>query len=140
MPKLATGKAGTLQFEQGTQAPRSPKTNIHTRLIRPDGSRRNLSIRIADSAVDTNGLLLAYIALNYSTAERETLSRAERATFNLATAGWAAPFVIFPSISGELDRTVRQRVPERHQLAANRYSPDGRDITGTLCLGRPREG
>ncbi len=60
---------------------------------------------MTETPFDDNGRLLAYIAPNYSAKERETLSRAERATFNLdlLAAGWAAPFVIFPSIPGELD-------------------------------------
>ena len=104
-PKLATGQAGTLQFTQGTAASAFAKRNIDTRLTRPDGSRRNLFIRVTETPFDDNGRLLAYIAPNYSAKERETLSRAERATFNLdlLAAGWAAPFVIFPSIPGELD-------------------------------------
>jgi len=105
LPKLTTGTAGTLQFEQGKAASAFGKQNIDTRLARPDGSRRNLFIRVADSPFDANSRLLAYIAPNYSTKERETLSRAERATFNLDLVenGWAATFVIFPSIPGELD-------------------------------------
>ena len=104
-PRLATGRAGTLQFEQGTQASAFEKHNIDTRLTRPNGSRRNLFIRVTDTPFDDHGRLLAYIAPNYSPKELETLSRAERSTFNLdlLTAGWAAPFVIFPSIPGELD-------------------------------------
>ena len=105
LPKLATGKAGSLQFQQGTAASAFAKQNIDTRLTRPDGSRRNLFIRVADSPFDDNGRLLAYIAPNYSARERETLSLAQRSTFNLdlVANGWAAPFVIFPSIPGELD-------------------------------------
>lgn len=105
LPKLTTGKAGTLQFEQGTQASAFAKQNIDARLARPGKPPRTLFIRVADAPFDDNGRLLAYIAPNYTAAERETLSRAERATFNLdlLTAGWAAPFVIFPSVPGELD-------------------------------------
>jgi hypothetical protein len=60
---------------------------------------------VTDTPFDDNGRLLAYIAPNFSATERETLSRAERATFNLdlLAAGRAAPFVIYPSIPGELD-------------------------------------
>lgn len=104
-PKLATGKAGTLQFEQGTRASAFSKENIARRLTRPDGSQRRMFLRVADSPFDANHRLLAYVAPDFSAAERRTLPRAERSTFNLdlVTAGWAAPFVIFPSIPGELD-------------------------------------
>ena len=62
LPKLATGKAGTLQFEQGQAASAFAKQNIDTRLTRPDGSRRNLFIRVTDTLFDTHGRLLAYVA------------------------------------------------------------------------------
>jgi endonuclease YncB( thermonuclease family) len=103
LPKLTGG--GTRQFEQGTQASAFAKRNIDTRLTRPDGSKRNLFIRTAASPFDNNHRLLAYIAPNYSVAERRSLTRRERATFNLdlVEQGWAAPFVIYPSIPGELD-------------------------------------
>ncbi|WP_459960469.1 thermonuclease family protein [Nocardia sp. IFM 10818] len=105
LPKIETGKAGTLQFTQGTLAADFAKANAAQRLTRPDGSKRTLFVRTADAPFDTNGRLLAYVAPNYSKAERETLTREQRSTFNLdmVREGWAAPFVIVPSIPGELD-------------------------------------
>ncbi|MGH3927724.1 MAG: thermonuclease family protein, partial [Pseudonocardiaceae bacterium] len=104
-PKLATGRAGTLQFQQGRDASTFAKDNMERRLTRPEGRKRNLFTRIAAPPFDDNGRLLAYVAPDYSAAERRTLTRRERATFNLdlVTAGWAVPFVIYPSIPGELD-------------------------------------
>jgi hypothetical protein len=48
---------------------------------------------------------LASLAPTYTAEERKTLTRAQRATFNLdmAVAGWAATFVIYPSIPGVQD-------------------------------------
>ena len=68
-------------------------------------SAQPLTIRGRFVPVDTHHRLLAYLAPNYSAAERKTLTRAQRATFNLdmVVAGWAATFVIYPSIPGELD-------------------------------------
>ncbi len=105
LPKLATGTAGTLQFQLGTAAAAFATSNVAARLTRPDGSQRNLFVRTADSPFDTHGRLLAYTAPDYSAKERRTLTRTERATFNLdmVTSGWAATFVIYPSIPGELD-------------------------------------
>ncbi|WP_109524453.1 MULTISPECIES: thermonuclease family protein [Nocardia] len=105
LPKLDTGKAGTLQFAQGTQAADFAESNAARRLTRPDGRKRSLFVRTADAPFDTNGRLLAYLAPNYSKAERETLTREQRSTFNLdmVRSGWAAPFVLYPSIPGELD-------------------------------------
>jgi endonuclease YncB( thermonuclease family) len=105
LPKLATGAAGRLQRDQGMAASAFAKQNIDARLSRPDGSKRKLFIRTADSPFDNNNRLLAYIAPDYSAAERQTMTRTQRATFNLDLVenGWAAPFVIYPSIPGELD-------------------------------------
>ena len=100
LPKLETGKAGTLQFEQGQAASAFAKRNMEDRLRRPDGTTRNLFIRIADTAFDANSRLLAYLAPNYSRTELAQLSRQQRATFNLdlLAAGHAAPFVLYPAI------------------------------------------
>jgi endonuclease YncB( thermonuclease family) len=105
LSKLTTGRAGRLQLQQGRDASTFAKQRFQERLTRPDGSQRKLFVRIADSPFDNNGRLLAYIAPNYSEKERRTLTRAQRATFNLdlVEAGHAAPFVIYPSIPGEFD-------------------------------------
>jgi len=104
-PKLATGKGGTLQFQQGSAASAFAKQNAETRLTRPNGTRRNLFVRTADSPFDNNHRLLAYVAPDFSATERKTMSRKQRSTFNLDLVehGWAAPFVIYPSIPGEQD-------------------------------------
>ncbi|MCI0686529.1 MAG: thermonuclease family protein, partial [Sporichthyaceae bacterium] len=104
-PRLATGAAGRLQRAQGLAASEFAKQNIQTRLTRPNGSLRNLFVRTADSPFDNNNRLLAYIAPDYSEAERRAMTRSQRATFNLDLVdnGWAAPFVIYPAIPGELD-------------------------------------
>jgi hypothetical protein len=83
LPKLATGAAGRLQREQGMAASAFAKQNINARLSRPGGSERKLFIRTADSPFDNNNRLLAYIAPDYSAAERQTMTRRQRATFNL---------------------------------------------------------
>ncbi|MGH3926697.1 MAG: hypothetical protein ACRDTT_28185, partial [Pseudonocardiaceae bacterium] len=72
-----------LQFQQGRDASAFAKDNAEQRLTRPDGRKRNLFIRIAERPFDDNGRLLAYVAPDYSAAERRTLTRRERATFNL---------------------------------------------------------
>jgi endonuclease YncB( thermonuclease family) len=104
-PKLATGKAGTLHFQQGKQASAFAKQNVETRLTRPDGSKRNLFVRTADSPFDNNHRLLAYVAPDFSPKELATLGRQQRSTFNLdlVANGWAATFVIYPAVPGELD-------------------------------------
>lgn len=105
LPKLETGRAGSLHFQQGLAASAFAKANTHARLTRPDGSQRNLFVRIAEPPFDNHGRLLAYVAPNYSAAERAVMTRKDRATFNLdlVASGWAAPFVIYPAVPGELD-------------------------------------
>lgn len=105
-PKLATGQAGSLQFTQGKAASAFAKQNAEKRLTKPGGGRRNLFVRMDKAnAFDDNGRLLAYVAPNYTAKERETLTREQRSTFNLdmVREGWAATFVIYPAIPGELD-------------------------------------
>ncbi|MFD4143653.1 MULTISPECIES: nuclease [unclassified Streptomyces] len=115
LPKLETGKAGSLQFEQGTAAKEFNKKNINDRLARPGKPPRNLFIRMADSPFDPNHRLLAYIAPSYSAKELATLSREERATFNLdlVTKGWSPTFIIYPSIPGELDLPIMLAAAEK---------------------------
>lgn len=106
LPKLENIDAGTLQYTQGKEASAYYKRKIEERLSRPGSNKkRNLFIRSADSPFDNYGRLLAYVAPSYSKNERKEMTRRERATFNLDMigSGWAAPFIIFPSIPGELD-------------------------------------
>lgn len=105
LPRLATGQAGTLQWTQGQAATAFLRDTIAERLARPGLPSRTLFIRTADGPFDENHRLLAYIAPNYTERERRELSREQRSTFNLdlLATGWAAPFVIFPSIPGESD-------------------------------------
>ncbi|WP_109524589.1 MULTISPECIES: thermonuclease family protein [Nocardia] len=105
IPKIGTGNAGTLHFQQGKAASAFSKANMAARLDRPHGPDRSVFVRTADAPFDNYGRLLAYLAPNYSDKERASMTRAERSTFNLdlVAEGWAAPFVIYPSIPGELD-------------------------------------
>jgi len=105
LPKLRASEPVTRHKAMGERARKAFERLLDERLTRPDGSRRTLFLRTADQPFDKNGRLLAYVAPNYSKAELEKLSRRERATFNLllVAEGWAAPFVLYPSIPGELD-------------------------------------
>lgn len=105
LSKLDTGKAGSLHFQQGQAASAFGKRNIDTRLTKPDGKKRDIFIRVAESPFDDSNRLLAYVAPDYTEKERREIPREQRPTFNLdlLTHGWAAPFVIYPSIPGERD-------------------------------------
>lgn len=104
LPKL-DDTAGTRQYRQGQAAGDFYRARSDARLRKPSGRRRNLFIRTADARFDDHGRVLAYVAPSYTARELKVLTREERATFNLdlIESGHAAPFVIFPSIPGELD-------------------------------------
>ena len=109
-PKLATGKAGTLQEEQGKKATDKFKELLDEKLTRPNGRKRWVFLRAADQPFDGYGRLLAYMAPSYSAEERAAMSPWERATFNLlmVQSGWAAPFLIYPSIPKYADLVMLQ--------------------------------
>lgn len=105
LPKLETGKAGSLHLRQGREAAAFAESNMRSRLARPGGGRRDLFVRAARCPFDGANRLLVYLAPGYTPAERRRMARAERATFNLdlVAHGWAAPFVMYPAIPGPLD-------------------------------------
>ena len=107
-PKLATGRAGTLHEQQGQQAMQALQTLVDEKLKLSNGKYRSVFLRVADQPFDDYGRVLAYVAPNYSPEERATLSRMERATFNLLMVanGWAAPFPVYPSLPQHLDLTL----------------------------------
>ncbi len=105
LPKLENTNAGTLQYTQGKGASAHYKMIIEQRLTKPSGAKRKLFLRSPQQPFDGYGRLLAYVAPSYSSKERASMSRRERATFNLnmIETGWAAPFILYPNIPGELD-------------------------------------
>lgn len=108
LPKLENTDAGTLQFTQGKEASAFYKQIIEQRLTKPNGRKRKLFLRSPKEPFDGYGRLLAYVSPSYSTKELATMTRKERATFNLdlVESGWAAPFILFPSIPNELDLPI----------------------------------
>jgi endonuclease YncB( thermonuclease family) len=105
IPKLETGNAGTLQEQQGIEATSFFRDLLEKKLALDDDKKRPLFIRAADEHFDQYGRLLAYISPNYTAKERESMSRRDRATFNLlmVESGWAASFPIYPSIPSHPD-------------------------------------
>ena len=111
-PKLATGTAGTLQESQGESAMAKFKELLDEKLTRPSGRKRSVFLRAADQHFDQYGRLLAYMAPSYSSTELASMTRRERATFNLlmVESGWAATFPIYPSIPRYPDLVLLQDV------------------------------
>ncbi|MCW9014858.1 MAG: thermonuclease family protein [Gammaproteobacteria bacterium] len=113
--RLDTGSAGSLQGTQGEQASDYFKQLVDVRLSRPNSNRKRTTyIHVGDQAFDQYGRLLAYMAPNYSRTERDTMSRLDKATFNLLMikSGWAASFPIFPSLPKHADMNLMREVGE----------------------------
>lgn len=97
-------EAGSRQKEQGEQATVQYQAMLDQRLARGDG-RRRVFVRAAEETFDHYGRLLAYVAPSYGKRERQAMSLYERRTFNLQLVeeGWAAPFLIYPSLPRRRD-------------------------------------
>lgn len=99
-PKLETGRAGTLQGEQGKASHAFYEQLIESRLTKPNGRKRRVYLKTGNEAFDHYGRLLAYMLPNYTREERDGMTPMEAASFNLlmVAAGWAASFIIYPSL------------------------------------------
>ncbi|MBN1428178.1 MAG: thermonuclease family protein [Anaerolineae bacterium] len=131
-PRLATGKAGTLQEHQGQQSSAVFQQMLEKMLERPTGSRRSLFIRTADQPFDEYGRLLAYIAPSYSSDEMASLSEWQRATFNLlmVQAGWAATLIIYPSLPKYQDLVMLQEAAKEAYLSGRGIWAESLVLTG----------
>ena len=105
LPKIVTGAAGTLQKNQGEEASDHFKEMIDQDLTKPRGTKRKVFLHASEEHFDAYGRLLAYMSPQYSSKELATMPREKRSTFNLkmVESGWAAPFLIYPSIPRHSD-------------------------------------
>ena len=131
-PRLATGRAGTLQEHQGKQAAAVFEEMLQRRLTRPNGSKRSLFVYAADQPFDRYGRLLAYIAPYYNREELKTLSLWERASFNLlmVRSGWAATLIIYPSIPRHRDLVLFREAAKEAYMAGRGCWADPNLLTG----------
>jgi endonuclease YncB( thermonuclease family) len=109
-PKLVTGSAGSLQEKQGINATNAFNTLVEEKLKMPNGKIRKVFLRTSDEHFDSYGRLLAYLSPKFSSKELENMTRLDRATFNLLMIvnGWAAPFLVYPSLPQYLDLILLQ--------------------------------
>lgn len=109
-PKLATGRAGTLQGEQGKASHAFYEKLVEEKLTKPSGRKRRVYLKTGDEPFDSYGRLLAYLVPNYTREERESMTALEAASFNLlmVASGWAASFIIFPSLPKHADLCLFQ--------------------------------
>ncbi len=131
-PRLVTGRAGTLQEEQGDNAKEFFENLLEKMLARESGSQRSLYVRIANQPFDSYGRLLAYIAPSYSRDERENKTRWERATFNalMVRGGWAATLIIYPSLPAYEDLVLLRDAAKEAYMAGRGIWEDSLTLTG----------
>ncbi|MEV0149964.1 MULTISPECIES: thermonuclease family protein [unclassified Nonomuraea] len=103
-----TPDAAQRHLTAGKLAAEAHKTMVTTRLARPDGSQRKMAVIATGELVEKNGRLLAYTAPWFSRTPSDPLpprDHPDRRTFNLdmVALGWAATFIIYPSIPRTAD-------------------------------------
>ncbi|MFS1299854.1 hypothetical protein [Streptosporangium longisporum] len=94
----AAGKAAAAEHQAAVTA----------RLTRPDGSQRKLAVIATGELIEGNGRLLAYTAPWFTGTAADPLPPRDdprRRTFNLdmIASGWAATFLIYPSLPSTAD-------------------------------------
>ncbi|MEE9905221.1 MAG: thermonuclease family protein [Chlorobium sp.] len=131
MPKLEGGRAGTLQMEQGEKASKAFQELVE-RKLHEGGKNRTVYLHSAEKPFDQYGRLLAYMAPNYTAAERESMSAVERATFNLLMVmeGWAATFPIYPSLPKHSDLLLLQEAGRNALESGKGIWADSLTLTG----------
>lgn len=131
IPKLESGRAGTLQMEQGEKASKAFQELVE-RKLHEGGKNRTVYLHSAEKPFDQYGRLLAYMAPNYTAAERESMSVVERATFNLLMVmeGWAATFPIYPSLPKHSDLLLLQEAGRNALEGGKGIWADALTLTG----------
>ncbi len=110
-PKLVS-ESGTLQEEQGIKATDKFNEILDEKLnIHGSDQKRGVFIYAADEHFDQYGRLLAYMSPKYTEKDLASMSREDRATFNLlmVKSGWAATLLIYPSIPKHIDLVMLQK-------------------------------
>ncbi|WP_194814943.1 nuclease [Nocardia sp. XZ_19_385] len=98
-----TPDAAQRHLAAGKAAAEVHKQMVDTRLTRPDGSRRKMAVIATGELIESKGRMLAYTAPWFSGSASDPMPPRDdprRRTFNLelVAAGWAATFIIYPSI------------------------------------------
>ncbi|MEV6039197.1 hypothetical protein AB0L65_49235 [Nonomuraea sp. NPDC052116] len=103
-----TPNAADHHMTAGQLAAEAHKTMVKTRLTRPDGTQRKLAVVATGELVENHGRLLAYTAPWFAGGTSDPMpprDDPQRRTFNLdlLSLGWAASFLIYPSIPPSFD-------------------------------------
>ncbi len=136
-PRLESGRAGTLHQQQGFNASDAFKKLMDEKLGQnldgsPRKTKRKIFVWTANEKFDQYGRLLAYIAPRYDADELAQLSRQDRATFNLlmVEGGWAASFIIYPSLPRQSDLVLMYRAGEQAVKTKKGVWDDALALTG----------
>jgi hypothetical protein len=107
-------KAGTRQYESGLWAADHFAAMLERELHPSNRPARRLFLLTSGERFDQYGRLLVYMTKHLTKKERETLPLSKRKTFNLmmVEAGWAVPFVIYPSLPRKKDLELLRKAGE----------------------------
>ena len=125
--------AGTRHMQQGVRSMAEYQRMLSERLPTPSGrGTRKLFARSSDQIFEARGRLLAYLSPMYSAEEREGMSLHDRRTFNLQLVeeGWAAPFVIYPSLAKPEDMALFRAAAHRARTERRGHYRDRKTLTG----------
>jgi endonuclease YncB( thermonuclease family) len=110
-----TSNAAERHLAAGKAAAQAHTDMVNTRLALPDDEQRKMAVIATGELVEGNGRLLAYTAPWFAGTKGDPLPPRDdprRRTFNLemVAAGWAATFVIYPSIPprSDLNQLIRE--------------------------------
>ncbi|GAA3086187.1 hypothetical protein [Streptosporangium carneum] len=109
-----TPDAAQRHLAAGQAAAQEHEDMVNIRLADPNGRRRKLAVIATGELVEDKGRLLAYTAPWFSGSASDPLpprNDPQRRTFNLdmIASGWAATFVIYPSIPSASDLNLLLR-------------------------------
>jgi len=125
--------AGTRQLTQGLRSTVEYQRMLTKRMATLSGRGiRRLFARSSDQIFEGRGRLLAYVSPMYATDEIAGMTLYARRTFNLQLVeeGWAAPFVLYPSLPKVADLTLFRRAAQLARTEKRGHYRDAKTLTG----------
>jgi endonuclease YncB( thermonuclease family) len=126
-------RAGTRQLEQGERSKLEYERMLGERMKTKNGKgTRKLFLRASDEVFDAHGRMLAYVAPSYEGDELRAMTLHDRRTFNLQLVeeGWAAPFLIYPSLPGKTDLALFRGAVNTARTTKRGHYADAKTLTG----------
>ncbi len=126
-------RAGTRQLRQGERSTLEYQRMLDERMKTPSGrGTRKLFLRSPEEVFEGHGRMLAYAAPSYDAAERAAMTLHERRTFNLQLVeeGWAAPFILYPSLPKAADLALFRDAVRAARVGRKGHHADPKTLTG----------